>query len=56
MVSKEDVIAAYRIFPQAALLEPIAAHGCRVLDIREDDSVGLSLTAISNKLLIKKVA
>lgn len=43
-------------FPQAALLDLIAAQGCRVLEIREDDSIGLSVTAISNNLLVQKEA
>jgi 2-polyprenyl-3-methyl-5-hydroxy-6-metoxy-1,4-benzoquinol methylase len=43
-------------FPQAALLDLIAAQGCRVLEIREDDSIGLSVTAISNNLLVQKAA
>lgn len=41
-------------FPQAALLELIAQQGCRVLEIREDDSIGLSAIAISNTLLVQK--
>lgn len=42
--------------PQAALLELIAKSGCRILEIREDDSTGLSVTAISNNLLVQKIA
>lgn len=41
-------------FPQAALLELIAQQDCRVLEIREDDSIGLSAIAISNTLLVQK--
>ncbi|MFA7280410.1 MAG: methyltransferase domain-containing protein [Sterolibacterium sp.] len=41
-------------FPQAALLELINRKGCRLLEIREDDSNGLSLTAISNTVLVIK--
>jgi 2-polyprenyl-3-methyl-5-hydroxy-6-metoxy-1,4-benzoquinol methylase len=41
-------------FPQAALLDLVAAHGCRVLEIREDDSIGLSVIAVSNTLLLQK--
>lgn len=41
--------------PQAALLDVIAQQGCRVLEIREDDSIGLSVTAVSNTLLLQKV-
>lgn len=40
--------------PQAALFESIARHGCRVLEMREDDSIGLSVTAISNTMLVRK--
>lgn len=41
-------------FPQAPLLALIAQLDCRVLEIREDDLIGLSVTAISNSLLIQK--
>jgi 2-polyprenyl-3-methyl-5-hydroxy-6-metoxy-1,4-benzoquinol methylase len=41
-------------FPQAALLELIAQQGCRVLEIREDDAIGLSVTSVSNTLLLQK--
>lgn len=43
-------------FPQAQLLELIAQQGCKVLEIREDDLIGLSVTAISNSLLLQKAA
>ena len=43
-------------FPQAALLDLVAAQDCRVLEIREDDSIGLSVTTISNNLLVQKAA
>ena len=42
-------------FPQAALLDLVAEQGCRVLEIREDDAIGLSITAVSNTLLVQKV-
>jgi 2-polyprenyl-3-methyl-5-hydroxy-6-metoxy-1,4-benzoquinol methylase len=41
-------------FPQAALLELVAQQGCRVLEIREDDAIGLSVTSVSNTLLLQK--
>lgn len=41
-------------FPQAVLLDLIAQQGCRVLEIREDDSIGLSAITISNTLLVQK--
>ncbi|MGZ4976610.1 MAG: class I SAM-dependent methyltransferase [Methylobacter sp.] len=41
-------------FPQAALLDLIAQNDCRVLEIREDDSIGLSAIAVSNTLLVQK--
>jgi SAM-dependent methyltransferase len=41
-------------FPQAALLDLVAQQGCRVLEIREDDAIGLSVTSVSNTLLLQK--
>jgi SAM-dependent methyltransferase len=41
-------------FPQAALFDIVAEQGCRVLEIREDDSIGLSVIAVSNTLLLQK--
>ena len=41
-------------FPQAALFDLVAAQGCRVLEIREDDSIGLSVIAVSNTLVLQK--
>ena len=41
--------------PQAALMEVIAQQGCRILEVREDDSIGLSVAAVSNTLLLQKV-
>jgi len=41
--------------PQAALLELVQACGCKILELREDDSTGISVTAISNNLLVEKV-
>ena len=40
--------------PQAALLALIAERGCRILEIREDDAIGLSVIAVSNTLLLQK--
>ena len=42
-------------FPQAALFNLFADHGCRVLEIREDDAIGASMTAVSNTVLLQKV-
>jgi 2-polyprenyl-3-methyl-5-hydroxy-6-metoxy-1,4-benzoquinol methylase len=42
--------------PQAALLDLLAEQGCRVLELREDDAIGLSVIAVSNTLLVQKVA
>jgi hypothetical protein len=42
-------------FPQSALLDLVAAQGCRVLEIREDDSTGLSVIAVSNTLLLQRM-
>lgn len=41
-------------FPQAALLDLISRQGCRVLEIREDDAIGLSVIAVSNTVLLQK--
>lgn len=41
-------------FPQSTLLELIAEQGCKVLEIREDDAIGVSLTTVSNTLLLQK--
>lgn len=41
-------------FPQAELLELIGNQNCRILEIREDDAIGLSVTAVSNTLLVQK--
>ncbi len=38
-----------------ALFDIVAEQGCRVLEIREDDSIGLSVIAVSNTLLLQKV-
>lgn len=40
--------------PQPALLDLVARQACRILEIREDDSIGISATAISNTLLVQK--
>jgi len=40
--------------PQATLFKIIADAGCRLLDIREDDSIGMSSTALSNTLLVER--
>lgn len=40
--------------PQAALLELVARRNCRLLEIREDDAIGLSVIAVSNTLLLQK--
>jgi len=42
-------------FGQAALLDLLAEQKCRVLEIREDDSNGISVTAVSNTVLVQKV-
>lgn len=42
-----------RFFPQAELTKLMAAQNCRVLEIREDDSIGVSATVISNRLLVQ---
>ena len=42
------------VFPQVALLDLIADEKCRILEIREDDSAGISATMISNTVLLQK--
>ena len=41
-------------FPQTALFELLAVQQCNILEIREDDAIGLSLTAVSNTFLVQK--
>ena len=41
-------------FPQTALFGLLADCHCRVLEVREDDSIGMSMTAVSNTLLVQK--
>ena len=41
-------------FPQIALFDLLAKQKCRVMEIREDDSIGISVTAVSNTLLVQK--
>jgi trans-aconitate methyltransferase len=40
--------------PQPALFALLARHGCQLLEIREDDAIGLSHNAVSNTLLVRK--
>lgn len=40
--------------PQTLLLRLVQESGCRVLELREDDSIGLSATALSNTVLVQK--
>ncbi len=40
--------------PQGAVFELLRRRGCEVLELREDDSIGLSATAISNTFLVRK--
>ncbi|MCF8211305.1 MAG: class I SAM-dependent methyltransferase [Rhodoferax sp.] len=41
-------------FPQTALLSLLARQNCNVLEIREDDAIGISVNAVSNTLLVQK--
>ncbi len=41
-------------FPQAALFELLANQHCKILEIREDDAIGISLTSVSNTVLVLK--
>lgn len=40
--------------PQRSLLELVVQSGCEVLEMREDDTVGLSTHMLSNTLLVQK--
>lgn len=40
--------------PQAALFDLLMEQNCRIMEFREDDAIGLSVTAISNTFLIQK--
>jgi len=42
--------------PQVTLLDLITRCGCRVLELREDDTIGISATTISNTVLLQKAA
>lgn len=50
-----DTQMELHFLPQSTLLGLLADVGCKVLEIREDDSIGLSATAISNTLLVRKL-
>lgn len=41
-------------YPQDALMDLLAAHHCRVLEMREDDAIGVSSSVLSNTLLVQK--
>lgn len=40
--------------PQTALFGLLSRQGCRILEIREDDAIGISAITISNTLLVQK--
>lgn len=40
--------------PQAVLFDLLHSHGCRLVDLREDDSIGGPERSISNTLLVQK--
>lgn len=42
--------------PQHALFELLTVHGCRLMEIREDDAAGPAHRCISNTLLVQKLA
>lgn len=42
------------VLPQSAVFSIVAQTGCRVLEVREDDAIGISATAISNTFLVEK--
>lgn len=41
--------------PQAALFSLLAEADCEVLEVREDDATGISVTTVSNSLLVRKM-
>jgi hypothetical protein len=41
--------------PQNLLFKLIESSGCIVLDIREDDAIGMLGTAISNTMIVQKI-
>lgn len=49
-----DTNMEMHFFPQSALFELLATQNCRILEIREDDAIGVSVTAVSNTLLVQK--
>lgn len=53
---ENDTAMEMHYFPQAALLDLVARQRCRVLEMREDDSIGLLHRAVSNTLLLQKQA
>lgn len=54
LAEENDSAMEMHYFPQAALLGLVAQQQCRVLEIREDDAIGLSLQAVSNTILLQK--
>lgn len=43
-------------FPQSELLDLIGKSRCRILELREDDAIGVSVSAVSNTILMQKVS
>jgi 2-polyprenyl-3-methyl-5-hydroxy-6-metoxy-1,4-benzoquinol methylase len=41
-------------FPQFALFDLIKKQNCTILEIREDDAIGIEITSISNTLIVQK--
>jgi 2-polyprenyl-3-methyl-5-hydroxy-6-metoxy-1,4-benzoquinol methylase len=54
LAQENNTTMEMHFFPQTALFDLIANQLCSVLEIREDDSIGLSVTAVSNTLLVQK--
>lgn len=44
------------VLPQREVFAIAARTGCRILEVREDDAIGISATAISNTFLLEKLA
>ena len=44
------------VLPQTEVFAIAARTGCRIVEVREDDSIGISATAISNTFLLEKPA
>ena len=56
LAQDNDTAMEMHYFPQAALFALLAEQRCQVLEVREDDAIGLSNSAVSNTVLLQKLA